>query len=66
MGLVCKKMNDIIGAGTWFNSFTVQNTKWLWLVRIIVAAMNSDRVLCCVFGLYPGSAAGILKTCRRN
>jgi hypothetical protein len=34
---------------------------WLSLVNSIVVAMNSDRVLCGVFRLYPSFVAGILK-----
>ena len=60
MGLVCSILTDI-GAGSWFDAFTVQNTMWLSLVKNIVVSMNSDRVLCGVFGLYPSYVAGILK-----
>ena len=61
MGLVCTRLTDIIGAGSWFDSFTVQNTMWLSFVKKILMTMNSDRVLCRVFGLYPSYVAGILK-----
>ena len=61
MGLMCTRQTDIIGAGSWFDSFTVQNTIWLSLVKKILVTMNSDRVLCGVFGLYPSYLAGILK-----
>jgi hypothetical protein len=61
MRLVFTKLNNNIRAGTWFDSFTVQNTKWFSLVKNIVAALNSDRVMCGVFGLYPSNVGGILK-----
>ena len=61
IGFVCTKLNTVVGAGMRFETFTVQNTKWFWLLKCIVAAMNSDRVLCGAFGLYPGYVAGILK-----
>jgi hypothetical protein len=58
--LVCERLTDIIGAGSWFVSFTVKNTTWLSAVRKIITAMNSDSVLCEAFGLYPSYVAGIL------
>ena len=61
MGIVCAKLNNVIGAGIWFDTFTVQNTKWLWLVKNIVAALNIGRELCGTFGLYPGYVAGMFK-----
>ena len=61
MRLVCTKLNNIVRAGIWFSTVTVQNTKWMWVVKNMVAAMNSDLMLCGAFGLYPGYVAGILK-----
>jgi hypothetical protein len=61
MGLVCEKLTDITGAGSWFDSFTVKNTTWLSFVRRIITTMNSDSVLCGVFRLYPSYVTGILE-----
>ena len=33
MGLVCRRLTDLIGVGSQFDSFTVQNTMWLSLVE---------------------------------
>ena len=52
--------NHILGAGIWHDMFVIQNTNWLWLVSD-VAAMNSDKLLCGVFGMYPSFVTGILK-----
>jgi len=38
------------------------NTTWLWLVNDKVTSMNSDKVLCGSFGLYPCYAASILNS----
>ena len=27
MGLLCTKLNNVVGTGIWFGTFTVQNTK---------------------------------------
>ena len=62
MGLVCTRLNDLIGVGSWFDSFTVQNTKWLSLF----VTLNSERVIWAVFGLYPSYVAGILKNVEIN
>jgi hypothetical protein len=42
--------------------FKVQNTKWLWIVNDTVTTVNSDKVLCGSFGLYPSYVAGILNS----
>ena len=39
-----------------------QNTERLWLVNDIVTTMNSDKMLCGCFGLYPSYVAGILNS----
>ena len=62
MGLVCTRLDDLIGVGSWFDSFTVQNTMWLSLVeKILVTLNNNYQVMCSVIGLYPSYVAGILK-----
>jgi hypothetical protein len=57
MGDVCRKLDFIAGYGIWFDTLTVQN----WLVKNIVAIVNSDQVLCRVFWLYSSFVPGILK-----
>jgi len=55
IGRLCEDLNNIVGHGVWYGTFQVKNIKWL-----CVTTMNSDKVLCCSFGLYPSYAAGIL------
>jgi len=62
IGRLCDDLNNIVGQGFWYGTFQVQNTKWLWLVNDIFTTMNSDKVLCGSFGLYPSYAAGILNS----
>ena len=61
MGLVCTRLNELIGAGSWSDSFTVKNTMWLSVVEKIPVTLNSEQVISAVVGLYPSYAAGILK-----
>ena len=61
MGLVCTRLDDLIGVGSWFDSFTVQNTMWLSLVEKILVTLKSEKVISAVFGLYPSYVACILK-----
>ena len=42
-----------------FDTVTMLSTNWLFLLKYIVAAMISDRVLCRAFGFYPGYVAEI-------
>jgi len=60
IGRLCEDLNNAIGQGVWYDTFQVQNTKWLWFVNDIVKTVNSDKVLCGSLGLYPSYAAGIL------
>jgi hypothetical protein len=53
-------LNELVGAGIWYDTFMIRNKTWLWLVNYIVSVMNIDKVLCDVAGLYPGFMAGIL------
>jgi len=55
-------LNNIVGKGVWYDTFQVMNTKWLWLVNDIITTMNSEKVLCGSFGLYPSYAAGNLNS----
>ena len=62
-GKICQDLkNSIIGEGIWYDTFQTKNSEWLWFVNNIVAAMNSDKVVCGSFGLYPSYAAGILNS----
>jgi hypothetical protein len=61
MGRVCKDLYYITGAGIRYDTFTITNNKRLWLVKNIVAAMNSNKVLCGAFGLYPSFVDGVLR-----
>jgi hypothetical protein len=62
IGLLREELNHILGESIWHDMFRVQNTKWLWLVNGVVAAMNSDKVRCGALGLYPCFVAGILNS----
>jgi hypothetical protein len=61
MGLLFERLRDIIGIGSWFDTFTVKNTKWLSLVRKIITLINSDSVLFGFFDFYRSYVAGILR-----
>jgi hypothetical protein len=59
VGHVCEQLSTKIGCGVWHDTFQILNTKWLWLVNDIVAAMSNDKIRSAVFVLYPGYVAGI-------
>jgi len=59
---LCEELNNMVGNAIWYDTFNIQNTKWLWLVNDIVAAMNRDGVQCCCFELYPSFVAGVLNS----
>ena len=61
MGHICTRLNELIGVGSWFDSFTVQNTMWLPVVEKLLMNFNSERTIAAVVGLYPAYVAGILK-----
>ena len=46
MGLVCTRLTDLIGVGSWFDSFKVQNRMWLSLVKKILQSINSEGLMC--------------------
>ena len=56
---LCEDLNTIVGKDIWYDTFYVQNTKWLWLVNNIVTTLNSDNVLGSTSGRYPSYVAGI-------
>jgi hypothetical protein len=45
----------IAGCGIYYDKFKIQNTKSLWLV-------NSNKVLCRSFNVYPSYVAGIINS----
>jgi hypothetical protein len=57
-----EKLNKISGEDIWYDTFDFQNRKWLWFVNGIVVAMNSNKLLCGSFRLYPSFVAGILNS----
>jgi hypothetical protein len=59
---LCEDLNTIIGQGIWYDTFQIRNTKWLWLENELVTTLNSDKILCGTFGLYPSYVAGILNS----
>jgi len=65
LGKLCEELNTTVGQGIWYDTFQIQNTKWLRLVNNIVATMNSDNMLCGCFGLYPSYEAGILNSVKQ-
>jgi len=60
IGHSCEDLNEIVGQGIYYDTFKIQNTKWLWFVNDIVSALNNDNLLCGSFGFYPSYVAGIL------
>jgi hypothetical protein len=60
IGQLCEDLNTMVGLSIWYDTFQVQNTKWLWLVNDSVA--NINNVLCGSFGLYPSYVAGMLNS----
>jgi len=62
IGRLWEDLNNIVGQGVWRDTFQVKNIKCLLLVNDIVTTMNSDKVLCGSFGLYPSYLAGILNS----
>jgi hypothetical protein len=62
IGRLCEDLNAVLGEGIWYDRAEVRNSKWLWLVNNIVAAMNKNNILCGSFGLYPSFVVGILNS----
>jgi hypothetical protein len=46
LGKLCEDLNTTVGQDIWYDTFQVQNTKWLWLVNNIVTTMKSNNMLC--------------------
>ena len=57
-----EELFTLVGLFIWYDSFKIQNTKWLWFVNDIIAALNNDNVLCGCFELYPCYVARILQS----
>ena len=60
IGQLCEDMNKIVGYGIYYDTFKIQNTKWIWLVNNFITIINSNKVLCGSFGVYPSYVAGTL------
>ena len=60
IGHLCKELNNMVGNAIWYDTFNIQNTKCLWLVNDIVAAVNRDDILCGCFQIYSCFVAGII------
>jgi hypothetical protein len=65
IGRLCEDLNNIVGQGVWCETFQIQSTKWLWFVNDIVTTVNTDKVSCGSFALYPSYAAGILNSVKQ-
>ena len=62
IGALCENLCTLVELGIWYDTFNVQNTKWLCLVNDTVLALNNDNVLCGCFELYPCYVARILQS----
>jgi len=60
VGQLCEDLNNIMGQVIWYETFHVQNTKWLQFEHDIITDMNNDKLMCVCFALYPSYVAGIL------
>jgi hypothetical protein len=57
---LCKYLDQLVGVDIRYDTFTIRNTRWLWLVTDNMLAMNSDRVLTGVVRIYAGFVSGFL------
>ena len=62
IGHLCDNLNNTVGKGIWFDTFQIQNTKWLWLVNNVIAVLNSDNIHFGCFGQYANYVARILNS----
>jgi len=44
VGQLCEELNNIVGQGISYDTYHVQNTKWLQFVHDIITDMNNDKV----------------------
>ena len=56
MGQLGKTLDHIVGASILYDTFTAQNSKWLWIVNDIISAINNDKLLYGVFQAKPSQA----------
>jgi len=63
---LCNNLNNIVGKSIWHDTFQVQNTKWLWLVNNVVAALNIDNMHCECSGQYASYVTGILNSVKKS
>jgi hypothetical protein len=59
-GHLCENLNNVIGHGIWYDTYEFQNTDMLWFVSKIIETMNSDKIICGSFGIYPSYIAADL------
>ena len=45
IGQLCENLNNIVGQGTYYDTFEIQNTKWFWFVSNMVTALNNEKTL---------------------
>jgi hypothetical protein len=62
IGQLREDLNKTVGYGIYYDTFKIQNTKWLWFVENFITIINSNTVLCGSFGVYPSYVAGILNS----
>jgi len=62
IGRLYEDLINIVGQGFWYDTFKVQNIKWIWFVNDIVMTMNSDKVMCGSLAVYLSYAAPILNS----
>ena len=60
IGHLCDNLCTFVGLGIWYDTFSIQKTKWLCFLNDIALALKNDNLLCGSFGLYPCYVAGIL------
>jgi len=62
---LCEELCTLVGLGILYDTFKIQNTKWLWFMNDIISALSNDKVLCGCFGLYPSYVVGILQSVKK-
>jgi len=62
IGRLCEDSNNFVGQVVSYDTFKVQNTKWLWLVNDIVTTIIIDKAFCGSFGLYLSYLVSILNS----
>jgi hypothetical protein len=62
VGHLCNNLNNTIGMGIWYDTFQVQNTKYLWLVNNNFAVLNIDNMHCGCFRQFASYVGAILNS----